>query len=170
VTQVDQKMGLKDWIKEFAGLHEHARMGVLSMPERQQYLHAREELASALLAAQRHELKGGQMARQSLRVQRTMQIDLALDGAENIRAMTLDLSIGGFAAMIGQNPEVGTHAKVTFKMPKGDVPLETTGHVVNVREHNSIYRVSFAFEAMNSDARERMSFLVFDTVLETFKA
>jgi len=161
-------MGLRDWVKEFGVLHAQARIGALTLPERQKYLAGREELAAALLAAQRLELKDGMMARQSVRVQRTLPADITVDGVHE-RGMTLDISVGGFAAMLGPNAKVGDHAQVAIKLPGGEGLLESGASVVNVRPHGGVFRVSFAFVDMPAAARERLGFLIFDVVLETFK-
>jgi hypothetical protein len=161
-------MELKELIRDFSGLHEQARIGALSAKERQHYVRTREELAAALLQAQKRELKEGQMARQSLRVPRTLQVDVDLAGQRQ-RGMTLDISIGGFAAMLGLDPPVGEHAHVTLKLPDGEAPLDAEAIVAGLQAHGGAFRVSFAFDNMPSSARERLGFLVFDVVLQTFR-
>ncbi len=66
-------MSLADWLAEFRGLHQRAASDQLSPPEWVAYRQGREELARALLAAQRLSLKPGETPRQALRVARALQ-------------------------------------------------------------------------------------------------
>ncbi len=161
-------MGLKEWIAEFSQMHEEARAGTLDAEQLERYFHAREELAGALLAAQRLDLKGGQTARQNLRVQRTLQVDLKMMG-QHLRAMTLDVSVGGFAAMLALSPPHGEHAMVSLKLPDDPHPLEARAIVVNLQRHGGLFRVSFSFGELPKALKDRLGFVVFDAVLATFK-
>lgn len=69
-------MRLTEWLTAFKALHRKAHDNALSAEERQVYLAHRDELASALLAAQRLTLQPGQLPRQALRVARALQLDL----------------------------------------------------------------------------------------------
>jgi hypothetical protein len=159
-------MGLGNWIQEFARMHERARKGELDAAGLEDYILAREELASALLAAQRLELKEGQTARSTLRVQRTLQADMMIRGARE-RGMTIDVSLGGFAAMLGNNPPPGEACEVTLKMP-GE-PFQARAVVVGLKRQGATFHVSFAFGDMPKAQRDRLGFFVYDTVLAALK-
>ena len=88
---------LSDWISAFRELHERARRGALTAAEQAAYRTGRDELARALLAAQRLTLKTGETPRQALRVARALQLELDLP-TERQRSVTIDVSTGGFSA------------------------------------------------------------------------
>ncbi len=88
-------MSVIHFIDEFRALHARARKGELTEADRPAYMAAREQFARALTAAQGMTLKPGEMARQTFRVAQAMQIELSLNTGI-IRAMTLDISKGGF--------------------------------------------------------------------------
>ena len=161
-------MGLQDWIENFRALHLRARDGALDAREFDRYLSAREELAQALLAAQRITLKPGEIARSLLRVPRAMQADIVVTGGKQ-RAMTLDLSPGGFSAMLGIGLPLGERNEVTLKMPAGADPLVCEAKVTGVKRQGGTYRVSFEFHKLPPADAERLGFLVFDTALESLK-
>ena len=72
---------LTEWLLTFRQLHEKARRGQLRDAELARYRAGRDELARALLAAQRLQLKPGETPRQALRVARALQLDLDLPTA-----------------------------------------------------------------------------------------
>jgi hypothetical protein len=162
-------MALREWVAEFRKLHERARKKELTDEENTEYLRGREELANALLSAQQLDLKPGQTARQSLRVQRTLQADLIISNGTTLRAMTLDISIGGLAAMLGYCPTVGEPATVTLRLPDEPAPLVCKAIVSGVKRQGAAFRVSFSFGPLPVADRDRLGFVVFDTVLESLK-
>ena len=89
--------GLTQWLLGFRQLHEKARRGQLSEGEQLAYRAGRDELARALLAAQRLTLRPGETPRRALRVARALQVDLDLVTSRE-RAVTIDLSTGAFAS------------------------------------------------------------------------
>ena len=96
---------LIDWVVEFRALHEEARTGKLDRQRREKYDQESESLVRALLVAQRLSVKPGQTARQSLRVARELPVELTLGGQAQ-KVKTIDLGLGGFAAMLGKPPRV----------------------------------------------------------------
>ncbi len=154
---------LAEWIRGFRDLHERARAGSLSEAEAGIYRAARDELARALLSAQRLTVKPGETPRQSLRVARALQVDLDLL-TSNARAITVDLSVGGFACLLAKAPPTGDEFRFSLRLP-GAAPLSGRVRVADLRPQQGNVRVSFQFSGMPAEDRERVEMFVFDTVL-----
>ena len=90
-------MRLREWIETFRFLHEKARRGRLRGKELAKYREARDDLAALLLAAQRLSFRPGETAREALRVARALPLDVRLS-PRPLRAVTLDISTGGFSS------------------------------------------------------------------------
>lgn len=158
-------MSLSRWLASFRDLHERARRGSLPEAERAVYRAAREELARALVVAQRLTLKPGETARQSLRVARALQVELELPAGRE-RTVTIDVSQGGFSCLVaaGVAPGPGDRAAFSLRLPAA-APLTGRARVAHVRPVEGRSRVAFQFLALDPDARERLETFVFDTVL-----
>lgn len=160
-------MGLAEWLTDFRELHERARAGKLDERELRTYHDGRDELATALIGAQRLTLDPDLPARQALRVARALQADFAMpDGRQ--RCMTLDLSLSGFAAMMGKPPAPDEVLAVTLRLPDG-VPLEARVRTQGTKRQGASYRVSFAFQQLPAADEDRLGFLVFDVALSLLR-
>jgi hypothetical protein len=144
-------------------MHEKARRGALDARDLAVYKAGRDELARALLAAQRLTLKPGETPRQALRVARALQVDLDLLTSRE-RAITLDLSTGGFACLLAKGPPLGDEVGFSMRMPAAD-PLVGRARVADKRAHAGNVRAAFQFLNLASDDKERLETFVFDTVL-----
>src|SRR5512142_922066 len=156
-------LSLAEWIRGFKALHEKARAGKLSRAESDTYRSARDELARALLGAQRLTVKPGETPRQALRVARALQVDLDLL-TSSVRAITIDLSTGGFACLLAKAPPTGDEFSCTLRIP-GAEPLVSKVRVADVKPQQGNVRISFQFVGISADERERLELFVFDTVL-----
>ncbi|HZZ82953.1 MAG TPA: PilZ domain-containing protein [Anaeromyxobacteraceae bacterium] len=155
--------GLTEWLSAFKELHQKARKHQLSEGERVAYLAGRDELARALLAAQRVQSQAGQTPRQVLRVSRALQVDLEWSiGSE--RAMTLDLSTGGFGTLLAKPPPGDEEIKVSLRVPGGE-PIRCGARVVEVKPQPGNARVCFAFAGLPADDVERIELFMFDALL-----
>lgn len=155
-------MSLKEWLTRFQAHHAQARAGTLDTDGWAAYRAGREELARALMAAQRASLKPGELARQ-LRVARALQADLDLaDG--KVRAVTLDVSADGFGALLARAPPLGEVVAVQLRLLKGE-PVRAKAKVTGVQKQGASARVSFTFAEIGGADRDRVEMLVFDTVL-----
>jgi hypothetical protein len=160
-------MSLAAWLKGFRALHARAKSGALADRELEGYLAARDELARALLAAQRLSLQPGQKPRRHLRVNRALQADLEFhDG--NVRALTLDLSAGGFSALLAKPPRPGDEVRVSLRVPGGE-PLRAEARVLDVRPQVGNSRVAFQLVGVADADVERLERFVFDAVLEVLQ-
>ncbi len=156
-------MSLADWLAAFRELHEKAHRDQLSPRERVVYRAGRDELARALLAAQRLTLKPGETPRQALRVARALQVDLDLK-TSHVRAMTIDLSTGGFSTLLAKAVPVGEDVKYSLRLP-GSEPLVGESRVIESKAQPGNVRVSFAMRDLSESDRERLELLIFDSVL-----
>ena len=161
-------MDLSSWIAAFRDLHGKARAGRLAGTDIAIYMKGRNELARALVAAQRLTLKPGETPRQALRVAKALQIDLDL-AAGRVRAMTLDLSIGGFSALVGRPPAAGVPVGFSLRMPGGGEPLAGRCRLIDAQNRPGNSRIACAFEGLTPEAQERIELVVFDAVVEQFK-
>lgn len=157
-------MSLGDWLKGFRALHERARKGSLSPAELATYRAGRDELARALLAAQRLTVKAGEVARKQLRASRALQVDIDF-GKEKVKAMTLDVSAGGFGAILARPPVPGDLVKVSLRLPAQE-PVAGPARVVDVKVLPGNSRAAFAFQGLSPEDAERLESFVFDVVLE----
>jgi len=157
-------MGLADWLKAFRSQHERYKRGQLAGADLQAYRGGRDELARALLAAQHVLVKQGEVPRRQLRVARALQAEVDF-GKEKVRAMTLDVSPGGFAALIARPPVPGDQVKVSLRLP-GQDPVTGVALVVDVKVQPGNARASFAFRPLPEAEAERLETFVFDAVLD----
>jgi PilZ domain-containing protein len=155
--------GLSDWLRAFRQLHEKARRAPLGGEELETYRAGRDELARALLAAQRLSLRPGETPRRALRVARALQVDLDLVTSRE-RAVTIDLSTGGFSCLLAKAPPVGDEIGFSLRLPASD-PLAGRARVQDVKVLPGNVRVSFSFVNQGEDEKERIEMFVFDTVL-----
>ncbi len=161
-------VSLAEWLKGFRELHERARVGKLSQADQDAYRAARDELARALLNAQRLTVKPGETPRQQLRVARALQVDLDLITSK-ARAITIDLSTGGFACLLAKAPPTGEEVSFSLRFP-GSEALIGKVRVADVKPQQGNVRVSFQFSGLDPGERERMELFVFDTVLAQLSA
>ncbi len=159
---------LAEWLSAFKELHEKARKQQLSEHERAIYLAGRGELARAIVTAQRLSSGPGLEPRQVLRIARALQVDLDWSiGSE--RAMTLDLSVGGFGALLSKPPPSDEDIKFSLRLP-GGVPLAGKAKVVDVKMQPGNVRVCFTYVGLPAAEVERLELFMFDTLLMQFAA
>jgi hypothetical protein len=159
-------MRLTESLEEFRTLHEGAKAGVLGSPDLANYHAVRDKLADLLLSAERMALLAGKRPRRMLRAARAAPADIEFhDGP--VRAMTLQVSSGGFAALLAKGSQVGEDEGVTLGIPGGQ-PVHAGAQVVAVKEHLGDTNTSFQFVSLDPSEAERMEVFssVFDTLLE----
>jgi c-di-GMP-binding flagellar brake protein YcgR len=157
-------MGLAESLEEFRDLHGRARAGALGLPDQASYRAARDKLAHLVLRAQHLSLLPGQRQRRVLRIARALQAEIEFDDG-TVRAVTLQLSSGGFAALLANAPHVGEDVKVALRIPGGQ-PLHATARVVAVKEYLGSANTSFRFEPLASSDVERLESFVFDALMD----
>jgi hypothetical protein len=155
---------LAEWILSLRALHEKARRGKLVDAEVARYRSARDELARALLVAQRLQIKPGETPRRTLRISRALQIEIDV-GTGPQRAATIDLSTGGFSCLLPRAPGLGEDIGFTLRIPLTD-PIAGRACVQDVKPMAGGHaRVSFTFKTISDADRERVELFVFDIVL-----
>jgi hypothetical protein len=160
-------MGLTESLEEFRTLHAGAKAGILGSPDLTNYHAVRNRLARLLLSAQSIALLPGKRPRRMLRAARALQADIEFyDGP--VRAMTLQVSSGGFAALLAKGSQVGEDVEVTLGIP-GDRPLQASARVVAVQEYLGNANTSFQFVSIDASEAERMELFVFDALLDQLK-
>jgi hypothetical protein len=154
---------LTDWLLGFRQLHEKARRGQLRDSELARYRTGRDELARALLAAQRLQLKEHETPRRALRVARALQVDLDL-GTSRERAISIDISTGGFSCLLAKAPPLGEEVGFSLRIPAAEA-LAGRARVQDVKVQPGNARIAFAFVNLSDAEKERIELFVFDTVL-----
>jgi hypothetical protein len=156
-------MDLGQWLAAFRTLHEKARKGALSERESREYQAGRDELARALVAAQRLTLQPTQAPRQALRVARALQVELESPVRKD-RLTTFDLSLGGFSALLARAPAHDEVLTATLRLP-GTEPLTARVKLAGTKQQTGNVRVSFAFGELAGKDQERLELAIFDAVL-----
>jgi hypothetical protein len=156
---------LVDWMAAFRALHEQARRGKLDSHAVARYEQDREVLAKALLIAQRLSVKPGQSARQTLRVHLALPVKLVF-GDRREQTTTLDLGLGGFAALLPKSVRVLERPEFTLTLRAGK-SVSGRAKVVNVQRKGQPYRVAFSFEDLPPAEAQRIGLEVFDAALAT---
>jgi curved DNA-binding protein CbpA len=156
-------------LAQLRGLHEKRKQDALTASDRELYDYLRDDFAKTFLIAQRLTLKPGQAYRQALRVSCSLKVKIMLPkGTEE--GLTVDLSSGGLAALIGKDLEVGTRCEFFLHVPKS--PIRGTGQVVasaRNRMGSSLMRVSLSFDVLDAKTSERLDILVLDAALAAMK-
>lgn len=161
-------MGISDWMRAFRALHERAKAGTLAGDDAAAYRAGCEELARALLAAQKRTPRADESALRALRVARAVQVDLS-SATFQARATTLELGAGGFSTLLARPPPADEELRCAMKLP-GGAPLEATLVVTEARQQPGTLRASFAFRTLADPERARLERLVIDTALEQIAA
>jgi hypothetical protein len=161
-------MRLSEWLAAFRILHKKAHENALDEAQRALYLAHRDELARAMMAAQRLALPPGRPPRQELRVARALQLDLTL-AKEPMRLTTLDVGSGGFATLVDRNMNVGDVIDFSLRLP-GQSPATGKARVVDLKAQNGRIRGCFAFTQVPDPDRERIEMFVFDATLDVLSA
>lgn len=161
-------MGLSDWLRVFRTLHERAKAGGLSWEDADAYRAGCDELARALMAAQRLAVKPGDAPRHALRVARAVQVDL--EGATwKVRATTAELGVGGFTALLAKAPPANEELRCAMRIP-GGAALEARITAGEMKQLPGSVRASFAFAGLGDAERAALEMLVIDTALSQIAA
>jgi hypothetical protein len=161
-------MGLADWLRVFRSLHERAKKNELTGVDADDYRAGCDELARALMAAQKLTLRPGEVPRHALRVPRALQVTLD-DKLAVQRALTVELSVAGFSVLLAKAPLPGVEVTATLRLP-GVEPLTATVKTGEAKQTGGTVRVSFLFGKLPDAARAQLEMLVIDTALQSLAA
>jgi hypothetical protein len=156
-------MSIADWLRVFRTLHERAKKGELRGTDASDYRAGCDELARALMAAQRLTPKPGEAPRHALRVARALQVDLETPTSK-VRATTVDVSVGGFSVLVGKAPPANEEHTASIRVPGGD-PIVTAVVPGEVKPQPGSVRIAFTFKRLPEADRDRLELLVMDTAL-----
>jgi hypothetical protein len=155
-------MSLADWLRVFRSLHERAKKGELTGRDAEDYRAGCDELARALLAAQKISLRPGEAPRHVLRVARALQVTLDTKISHS-RATTVEVSVAGFSVLLGKAPP-NEPQTATLRLP-GAEPLVVDVVPGEQKQQPGTVRVAFLFQKLPDAARARLELLVIDTAL-----
>ena len=156
-------MGLAEWLAAFRALHEKAKKGELQGTDAEDYRAGSDELARALIAAQRLALRPGETPRHALRVARALQVTLETP-TSNVRTMSIDLSVAGFSVLLAKAPPPHEEQTATLRVPIGE-PIVATVVPGEPKVQPGTVRVAFTFKKLSEPARRQLEMLVMDTAL-----
>ncbi len=157
-------MSFGDWLRVFRALHEKAKQGALSKEDAETYRGGCDELARALMAAQKLSPAPYEAPRHALRVARALQVELE-SPVSRVRAMTVDVGVGGFSALLAKAPQAGEELKATLRIPDGRAPLVAQVVPAESRPQPGVTRAVFAFRNLSDADRALLETLVIDTAL-----
>jgi hypothetical protein len=107
-------------------------------------------------------LRAGQSPRQALRVNRSERLVLMI-GPRREGTLTVDLGVGGFAALVGP-----LAARIVCDFELGSPPDVLRGRarvVASMSQPDGSCRTSFTIETMSNDDRKRLEVFVVDAAL-----
>ena len=157
-------MSFGDWLRVFRALHDKAKQGALSKEDAETYRAGCEELARALMAAQRLSPPPYEAPRHALRVARALQVELE-SPASRVRATTVDVGVGGFSALLAKVPPPGEALRATLKIPDRRDALVAEVLPADSRPQPGATRVGFTFRKLPDSDRAVLELLVIDTAL-----
>ena len=161
-------MSPNQWVEQFRSLHLQARKGQLSESEQRRYVAAREYFARALTAAQGLSMPVNQSARRMFRVAQGLQVDLTFTTGA-VRAMTLDVSVGGFSVMMHKPPPETEQPGFSLRLPGNQEPVAGRARQVSVQRKIGSHRVSFAIQGLSEKDETRLELTLFDLALDRIK-
>jgi hypothetical protein len=153
-----------EWLNRLEALHVRRRDGE-ALPEADLawYRTARSSLLTAAVEIQARMSASDGPKRTSIRVSRPVQVLLEAAGWHE-PTVTVDLSTGGFAALLEAPPPVSEWIKATLILPGG--PLVATVSVVDQRASAGLVRLAFAFAEPSEALRARVEDAMVDGLLE----
>jgi c-di-GMP-binding flagellar brake protein YcgR len=90
-------------------------------------------------------------------------VDLVVAG-ESMRAVTRDISVGGFGAMLDRM--LPAEERVTYSLRiQGPSPLNGEARIIDMKSIGGRIRGSFGFVDLSGADRERLELFVFDAIL-----
>lgn len=156
------------WVEQFRALHARARKGQLPEDEKRRYAAAREQFARAMTAAQGLNLPPGRSARRSFRISQGLQVDMHFS-AGPVRAMTLDVSVGGFSVMLHNPPMESDEPEFTLRLPGNLEPVKGRARMVSTQRKIGTHRVSFVMQGLAEKDAERLETALLDLALERIR-
>ena len=155
-------MGATQFLEEFRAMHMRARQGELGEADLQAYRVARDQFERTLVAGQG--LLLDRDVRRAFRVALRLPVELQMHYGY-VTTRILDLSVGGFSAMMPHPMGPDERPSYTLELPQG-VVLAGEARLASQRQVGDKHRVSFAFIGNTEWETERLEMLLIDLALE----
>ena len=78
--------------------------------------------------------------------------------------MGIDISTGGFSALLEKAPALGDEVSYQLRLP-ASAPIAGRARIADVKPQSGNVRLAFQFVNQSPEERERLEMFVFDTVL-----
>jgi hypothetical protein len=144
-------------------LAPRARRGALTPAESAVWAAAVERVFGRLLEIQNARAGAPHRARRDVRVRRVIPVEVRW-GERVLRAVTLDLGLGGLSTLLDAAPRRGTEVTVRVALT-GGAELAAPARVAGLAHRGGAVRVSFAFRRLAPEERSLLqSSLVEDAV------
>jgi len=155
---------VKDKALRLRELIARARAAPLEGPERAEYEKLRRTLADGYTLAQKLTLRPGQMQRRSRRVAHMLKLIITASSTE--KTATMNLSSGGFAALLADPP---AHREIVdFTLRTGLGSVEGKARVVSLVPWDRSWLTSFAIEEASEGARAKLEVVVLEQAAASF--
>lgn len=156
-------MSIRLAIARFRDLHAQFKSGALKSPEALKlYETERDAFITATLQAQQLTLRAGQSPRQTIRVNREERL-VVVFGPRREGSLTLDIGMGGFAALMGP---FALHIVGDFELGVPPDSIKGRARVVtSAKLPNGSYRTSFQIMSISDADKQRLEMLVIDAAL-----
>jgi len=141
-----------------------AKAAPLEEPERSEYDKLRRHFADGYALAQKLTLRPGQLQRRSRRVAHMLKLTITAGSTE--KTATMNLSSGGFAALLADPPASDEVVDFTLGTTMGAV--EGKARVVSLVPRDRSWLASFAIEEVSDDARAKLDVVVLEQVVAGF--
>jgi hypothetical protein len=141
-----------------------SRVRQLAEPELHECEKLRRALADGYVLAQKLTLRPGQLQRRSRRVAHLLKVTVTGPGFTH-KTATLNLSSGGFAALLPDEPS--SKARADFVLHTRLGYLQGKARIVSAVRRDSSWLTSFAIDEMNDGARKALEDIVLEQVLAT---
>jgi hypothetical protein len=160
---------VKSFLDGFRALHEKAKRGALTEPERGKYVGARHELGRLMLIAQSASPGGGTL-RARFRVAQMFKVELTTSTGQ-VKTSTIDVAAAGFAVLLDAGEKVGASAPFTLVLPEfpnGQRRVQGVARVASSRLQARVHRVSYTFADVGAPDMEHIEMVIIDAILARF--
>ncbi len=139
------------------------RAGTLHGDERSAYRATADAFLDLVLANQNAGSRTAHQPRRSVRVARSIEVDLTERRVPG-RSLSLDIGLGGFSALLARPLDLDTTFMVRLRL-RGEEWISPRVQVASVQARRGVYRVSFAFVALSEDNRDLLEMAIVSDLL-----
>jgi hypothetical protein len=162
-VEVERRPTFDEWLQRFLVDHDLACKHKLPPAERNAYERDCRDLSVALLAAQQMIHADSGATRRVLRIRWAMQVVMTAPG-KLVRAVTRDISAGGFSALVGEELTQGEAVTCTLRVPSSG-SVSSGARVLAVSREVTHFRICFAFVDLAGESRKILDGFILDRVM-----